>query len=128
MLQLLLVMSYGNEGNLKRPIKKWTFWMHSSQKNMICHKQIIPTKLHFSLCWQLVKSIAVLPNVFLQYEELRSKIYQFSRRPAISDVFWCFFLDASRVTLIPGTFLVHSNFKSANKISSFIRLAAFFLM
>ena len=41
---------------------------------MICHKQIIPTKLHFLLYWQLVKSIGVLPNVFLQYEELKSKI------------------------------------------------------
>ena len=54
---------------------------------MICHKQIIPTKLHFLLYWQLVKIIAVLPNVFLQYEEFKSKIYQFSRRSGMSDGF-----------------------------------------
>ena len=54
---------------------------------MICHKQIIPTKLHFSLYWQLVKSIGALPKVFLQYEELNSKNYRFSRRPGMSDGF-----------------------------------------
>ena len=54
---------------------------------MIFHKQIIPIKLHFLLYWQLVKSIGVLPNVFLQYDELKSKIYQFSRRPGMRDGF-----------------------------------------
>ena len=54
---------------------------------MVSHKQIIPTKLHFLLYWKLVKSIGVLPNVFLQYEQLKSKIYKFSRRPGMSDGF-----------------------------------------
>ena len=54
---------------------------------MICHKQINPTKLHFLLYWQLVKRIGVLPNVFLQYEELKSKIYQLSKRPEMSGGF-----------------------------------------
>ena len=61
--------------------------MHYPQKNMICHKQINPTKLHFLLYWQLVKRIGVLPNVFLQYEELKSKIYQLSKRPEMSGGF-----------------------------------------
>ena len=59
--------------------------MHYIRKNMVSHKQIIPTKLHFLLYWKLVKSIGVLPNVFLQYEDLKSKIYQFSRQPGMSD-------------------------------------------
>ena len=49
LLQLLLVIPYGDEGNLKRQIKNQTFRVSLSSKSMICHKQIIPTKLNFSL-------------------------------------------------------------------------------
>ena len=69
---------------------------------MICHKQIIPTKLHFLLYWQLVESIGVLPNVFLQYEELKKKIINFlGNQECVMD--FDTYLDASRATLIPGT-------------------------
>ena len=52
LLQLLLLIPYGAEGNLKKKDKLKTeqSGLHYSQKNMICHKQIIPTKLHFSSC------------------------------------------------------------------------------
>ena len=58
LLQLLLVIPYGGKGNLKTR----HFELHYPKKNVICHKQIIPTKLQFSLYWQLVKSIGVLPS------------------------------------------------------------------
>ena len=58
----------------KDKLKTKHFELHYPQENMICHKKIIPTKLHFSLYYQLVKIIGVLPNVSLQYEELKRKI------------------------------------------------------
>ena len=62
LLQLLLVIRYSDEGNLKREIKIEHFELHYPKKNMICHKQIISIKLHSSLYWQLVKTTGVLPS------------------------------------------------------------------
>ena len=50
LLQLLLVIPYGAEGNLKKDkLKSEQIELNYPQKNMIWHKQIIPTKLHFPL-------------------------------------------------------------------------------
>ena len=39
---------------LKDKLKPKPFELHYPQENMICHNLITPTKLHFSLHWQLV--------------------------------------------------------------------------
>ena len=71
MLQLLLVIpDRVMKPTSKEKLKTQHSELNYPQERMICHQLIVPTKLHFLLHWQLVKSTGVI----LQYEKLKGKI------------------------------------------------------
>ena len=80
---------------------------------MICHNLIILTKLHFSIHWQLLNW-----TVNNNYMTLLRALHH------THDGFWYFFRCFKSNTHSWYT----SNFKSANKEPSFIRVAAFVIL